>query len=283
MPADTHYLTAAIFSGGMHFLCLKELENLLPKIPEDACISLLERVLRNCGCVRGRKAFPCLQDQTTITFLVRMSVKREDIRLYLAPYLEDILTIIIEFIDQARNIDFDFLHSFFTKMLKIKCAVKDILTLLQDISHEDTNSFQYLLYCDVSKYITDELTSENAFSELFSGLVETVRISRLPHLLVKILILLRETNHTSPRTLPSLLLMASSLLQSTKAWDNFQAMTRVEFSDIILNWCFRLVPFYSMESEGRENNLKVLTAVIIALVACSFVNQNPLAVQVRSC
>jgi hypothetical protein len=158
----------------MIFLCLKELETLLPNIHEDACIRLLERVLRNCGCVRGRKAFPCLQDQTTITFLVQMSLKREDIRLYLTPYLEDILTIIIECLDQARNIDFDFLHSFLTKMLRIRCSVRDIITLLHDLSREDSNLFHKLLYCNISKYITDELTSDSVFSDLFPVLIENV-------------------------------------------------------------------------------------------------------------
>lgn len=102
---------------------------------------------------------------------------------------------------------------------------------------------------------------------------------------IEILILFRESNYDSLQILPSLLLMASSLLQRTN-WDSFHPesdgnITRSEFSDLVMNWCFRLVRLYSMEFDGGEDILKVLTAMVIALVTCSLVNQNPLAVQVR--
>lgn len=103
-----------------------------------------------------------------------MALKREDIRLFLTPYLEDILAIIIECLDQARNMDFHFLHSFLTKMLRIRCSIQDIMALLHDLSREDSNPFHKLLYCDVSKYITDELTSDTIFYDLFPALIENV-------------------------------------------------------------------------------------------------------------
>jgi hypothetical protein len=154
-------------------LCLEQLELLLFKVQGEACTKLLERVLKNCACFRGRKAFPCLHDQNTILFLLQISIRRDDLRNYLSPYLEDILILVIEFIDQARFIDYDFLHSFFKRMLKIRCSVEEIIDFVQDLSAMKSNNLQRALYCEISKFMTDEILSDvNNFTGLLPLLID---------------------------------------------------------------------------------------------------------------
>lgn len=154
-------------SNTQSLLCLNQLESLLDKIHGDACFTLLERILKNCGCVRGRKAFPSLQDQAVITFLLNLSNQREDIRIYLSPYLEDILSVISEFIDQAYDDDYEFLLSFFSNLIKINCSIQEITNLLHFLGNDNNttsstkNSKELfkLLYIEVTKKIVTSSSS----------------------------------------------------------------------------------------------------------------------------
>lgn len=174
------YATQQLVQSLMHLLCLNKLAELLPTLRVDACIPLLERVLKNCGCVRGRKAFPCLQDQSTISFLLEMARKKEEFRIFLAPYLEDIFGVIVEFIDQAKSMDYGFLHSFFLHMLGLNCSSKDIVDLLTDFSNDRSRAMYQALYCEISKYLTEELTSTSVFFvDIFPSVTNHIRsISR---------------------------------------------------------------------------------------------------------
>lgn len=247
----------------MHLLCLNQLTGLFPKLPVDVCISLLERVLRNCGCVRGRKAFPCLQDQLTIAFLLRMAASKDNFRIYLAPYLEDIFEVTAEFIDQAKSHDYDFLLSFFLKMLSLNYATQDIIGLLSDFSNNGSKSMYQALYSEISKYLAEELSLATSLSacNFFSSVTEHIRI-----------ISSEQNALTDHHLLSSSLLMASSILHSQQLW--VADSSRCEFAGLVEDWCHRVVETHLKRSEIGEDNFPLFVAVTIALVAISSANDD---------
>jgi hypothetical protein len=105
-------------------------------------------------------------------------MQRDDIRNYLIPYFEDILSLIVEFIDQARFVDYDFLQLFFTRMLKIKCSLEEIVAFLHELAREKSNLLLRALYCDISKAITDGMTLDiNIFAEFLPSLISHLNVT----------------------------------------------------------------------------------------------------------
>lgn len=140
--------------------CGKALEAILTneqRIKTSVCISYLDRIIRTCGIVRGRKSFPTMQDQSLISSILRVAIARQDVRDYLCPYFENILEIIQEFREQTSVNDLEFLSTFFGGLVTIKCAVKEIISVLwevYDVTSLDSKPPNF--FWDISKDLVDD-------------------------------------------------------------------------------------------------------------------------------
>jgi hypothetical protein len=77
------------------------------------------------------------------------------------------------------------------------------------------------------------------------------------------------------------LLMASSLLNNHKLWTaDTQPSPRIKLSNMVLDWCFRLVQDLSNEIGVGEDHMRVMLAVVVALATCSNISAESAAEQV---
>lgn len=118
-------------------------------IDRAQCLGLLDRVVKLCGCFRGRKSFPCLQDQSVIIALLNIAQSRNDAQVYLYPHLEIALDIISEFMNNSLVSDREFIFQFYTKMVRAECCVKEIMEILSAFYFENGDVFSAELYWSV--------------------------------------------------------------------------------------------------------------------------------------
>jgi hypothetical protein len=146
---------------------LSRIENILcggGNTERSQCIFLLDRILKLCGCFRGRKSFPCLQDQSVIIVLLNIAQNRDDAQVYLYPHFEVALEIISEYMNTSLVSDREFIFQFFTRMVKAEYCVKEVIEILSSFYFENGSIFAAELYWSVLSLIVAQKGANSLLS-----------------------------------------------------------------------------------------------------------------------
>ena len=130
------------------------------------CVTLIERVMKLCNCFRGRRSFPCLQDQAVIAFLLNVASCREEAMEYLRPHFETVLDIVAEYMNTSLAADREFIIQVFTKMVKINSCVKEVTDILSAYFLENGDVFSAELYWTVLSIIVRQKETSPVFEQI---------------------------------------------------------------------------------------------------------------------